>query len=263
MIRINLLPEEYRKKARTPIKLVLGMAGAVLLNACLATWWGWTIFVEQAAVDSEKADLQMEMDGLSPQVTHHQSLETEKKQYQSREQTLASITSSRVSWTRKLDELIDVVNRGGDGQRHLVWFGNLQIAQTTDPKGKAAGSLKASANSGSDKYAQIANFLEDLETSPFISDFLPPAAPEGSQAMVDETLVPSVAWSFPLSVTLKPAEERGAKDGKDGKDAKGGKDAKDPNGAKDPNAKPATKNPAEPAEGTPPAQPAASGEAKQ
>ncbi|MFO1011458.1 MAG: hypothetical protein U1F29_15430 [Planctomycetota bacterium] len=208
MIRINLLPEEYRKKSRTPIKLVLGLAGAVAVNAGLATWWAWSALGEQAEVDSEKTALQLEMDGLTPQVNYYRGLETEKKQYQSREQTLSSITKSRVSWTRKVDELLDVVNRGNDGQRHLVWFDDLQVAQATDAKAKTPGSLRASAHSGSDKYAQIANFLEDLEASPFISDFQPPAPPEGSQAMVDETLVPSTAWSFPLSVTLKSAEER-------------------------------------------------------
>jgi hypothetical protein len=91
--------------------------------------------------------------------------------------------------------------------------------------------MKATAHSGSEKYAQIANFLEDIENSPFISDFLPPAAPEGSQAMVDESLVPSVAWSFPLNVTLKPTEERMPKTGaaKPGDDK--AKNAKNPKAA--------------------------------
>lgn len=222
MIRINLLPPEYRRKSRTPIKLVLGLVAAVTLNAGLATWWAWSAFGELAQVESAKTALQLEMDGLTPQVNYFKSLEVEKKQYQSREQTLASITKSRVSWTRKLDELLDVVNRGNDGQRHLVWFDDLQVAQATDAKAKTPGSLRASAHSGSEKYAQIANFLEDLEGSPFISDFQPPAPPEGSQAMVDETLVPSTAWSFPLSVTLKSVDERnGEKPEEKGKTDKG------------------------------------------
>ena len=40
MIRINLLPEEYRKKSRTPIKMLVGMGLVVALNAGLASWWG-------------------------------------------------------------------------------------------------------------------------------------------------------------------------------------------------------------------------------
>lgn len=224
MIRINLLPEEYRKKARTPVKLLLGLAAAVAVNAGLATWWAWSAFGVQAEIESEASSLQLDMDGLTPQVTYYNSLDSESKQYKSRETTLAGITASRISWTKKIDELIDVVNRGGNGQRHLVWFDDLQVAQSSDAKSKSPGSLRANGHSGSDKFAQMANFLEDVEKSSFLSDFQPPAPPEGTQTLVDETLVPSVAWAFPLSLTLKSPEERlgkasGDKNGK-GKGAK-------------------------------------------
>lgn len=211
MIRINLLPEEYRKKARTPVKLLLCVATVVAVNGGLVAWWAWSAFGVQAEIDGEKSVLQMEMDGLTPQVSYYHSLEGEAKQYKSRETTLASITKSRISWTKKLDELVDVVNRGGDGQRHLVWFDDLQVAQSADARASSSGSLRANGHSGSDKFAQVANFLEDLESSPFESDFLPPAPPEGTQTLVDETLVPPVVWAFPMSLTLKSPEERAAK----------------------------------------------------
>ncbi len=228
MIRINLLPEEYRKKARTPVKLVLALIAVVTVNAGMATWWAWQRIGIQSEIDSEAASLQTEMDGLNPQVTYHQSLESEAKQYKSREDTLASITTSRVSWTKKLDELIDVMNRGQNGARHLVWLDDLQVTQSSDPKAKVPGTVRAAGHSGSDKFAQVANFLEDLENSPFVADFQPPAPPEGSQTNVDEALMPPVAWSFPLSLTLKSTEERLGKSEKDAK-------------------KPAPKKPAKPA----------------
>lgn len=208
MIRINLLPEEYRKKAGTPIKMLVALAGLVAVNAGLLSWWGWTVFGIHAKVDSERATLQLEMDGLAPQVTYYHSLETESKQYKSREKTLASITADRISWTRKLDELIDVANAGGDGSRHLVWLDDLNVTQATDANSKNFGSVRAAGHSGSEKFAQVANFLEDLETSAFIDDFDRPAPPEGTQTLVDETLVPPVAWAFPLSLSLKGPEDR-------------------------------------------------------
>jgi Tfp pilus assembly protein PilN len=230
MIRINLLPEEYRKKSRTPIKILLGVTAAAVINAGLATWWGWEAFGVHAEIEGERTVRQLEMDGLTPQVNYYHSLESESKQYKSRETALASITKSRISWTRKLDELVDVVNRGGEGQRHLVWLDDLQVAQTSDPKAKTAGSVRANGHSGSDKFAQVANFLEDLETSSFIKDFQPPAPPEGTQTLVDETLIPPVAWSFPLSLTLKSPEERaGTPEGPKAKP-----EAQQPNGAKQP-----------------------------
>jgi hypothetical protein len=208
MIRINLLPEEFRKKARTPVKLVLALAAAATVNAGLVTWWAFQAFGVQAEIESEAASLQTEMDGLTPQVTYYTSLDSEAKAYKTRENTLSSITSSRISWTKKLDELIDIVNRGGNGQRHMVWFDDLQVAQATDARAKSAGTFKANGHSGSEKFAQVANFLEDVETSTFITDFLPPSPPEGSQSQQDDSLVPSVAWSFPLALTLKTPEDR-------------------------------------------------------
>jgi len=104
------------------------------------------------------------------------------------------------------------VNRGGDGQRHLIWFDDLNVSQETTAGRGGAGSLKASGHSGSDKFAQVANFLEDLEGSTFISDFYPPAPPEGTQSVVDEELVPSTVWAFPLSLSLKSPDERQAQE---------------------------------------------------
>ena len=122
--------------------------------------------------------------------------------------TLAEITKSRVCWTRKIDELIDVVNQGGEGQRHFVWLDDLIVDQKNDSRQNSFGSVRASGHSGSDNFAQVANFLEDLETSPFVRDFFPPAPPEGTQTVVDTELIPSEVWAFPLALNLKGPEER-------------------------------------------------------
>lgn len=211
MIRINLLPESYRKTSRTPIKLMACIAGIVAINAGLTAWLGYVHYNVEKLVEGEKSSVEMEMGGLKPQLDYYASLETESKQYKSREQTLASIERSRICWTKKLDELIDVCSRGGDGERHLVWFDDLQVVQNLDPKAKVPGTVSASGHSGSEKFAQVANFLEDLEASSFIADFEPPAPPEGTQTQVDETLVPPVAWAFPLKLKMKPRDDTAVK----------------------------------------------------
>lgn len=208
MIRINLLPEEYRRKAKTPLKLMLAVSLMVAFNASLASWLAWMYFGVEARVASEKAVLQTDMDGLTPQVAYHRSLEGEARLHKHRESALNQITKSRISWTRKVDELVDVVNRGGDGQRHLVWLDDLNVTQETAAARGGAGSLKATGHSGSDKFAQVANFLEDIETSSFLDGFHPPAPAEGSEAKKDEELAPSVVWNFPLTLELKKPEER-------------------------------------------------------
>ncbi len=211
MIRINLLPEEYRRKSRTPIKLMLTVAGVVSINAGLFAWWGFLAFGIQAEIESERAVLQTEADGLTPQVNFHRALESERQRFASREATLASITKSRIGWTRKVDELIDVVNDGGEGRRHFVWLDDLTVNQRFDMRTKSSGTLRAAGHSGSEDFAQVANFLEDLERAPFIQDFNPPSPPEGTQTNVDKELVPAVVWAFPVSLTIKSMEEPAVK----------------------------------------------------
>lgn len=209
MIRINLLPDEYRRTARTPIKMMLAVSAIVALNSSLAAWSGWLAFGVSAAIESDLAVLQTEDDGLRPQVDYHNSLDTESKQHSLREKALADINDSRISWTRKLDEFVDVVSQGGDGSRHLTWFDSLTVVQdAAGGRAKTSGSFKASGHSGSDKFGHVANFLDDLEASPFIEGFNQPASPEGSESVKDEDLMPPVVWAFPLVVELKAPEDK-------------------------------------------------------
>lgn len=218
MIRINLLPEEYRRKARTPLKMMATVAGAVALNAGLLAWWCWLHFGVAAEVDSERNVLQMELDGLTPLVTYHDALQSEIKFHSSREETLAQITKERVLWTKVLDELIDIVHLGGEGVRHYIWFDDLAVKQEearAPGRGKATtqsyGVLKAAGHSGSAAWNQLAAFLEDFQDprlSNFPLTFYAPASPEGSKNDADDELVPPVNWSFPLALELRSPEER-------------------------------------------------------
>lgn len=209
MILINLLPQEYRQRQRTPLKMMIAVAVSVAINASLLAYWAWTAFGVAAEVSSELAVLEDTMAGLNPQIAYHESLEKETKVFEQREATLTEITSKRVNWTRKVDELIDVINKGGEGEKYLVWLDNLNVDSEINSRKKTFGTLEAQGNSGSPKFSHVANFLDDLVDSPFSLDFNPPAPPEGSQSQIDPELVPSEVWSFPLELSLRDPKERG------------------------------------------------------
>jgi Tfp pilus assembly protein PilN len=208
MIHINLLPEEYRRKARTPLKLMLAVSLAVAVNASLAAWLGWMAFGIGTHVESEHQVLLTEDDGLRPQVAYHRALTAESGRHQARETTLAEITQSRVSWTRKLDEFVDVVNRNDERREHMTWFDDLHIKQGEDPRTGNAGTWRAKGHSGSANFSQIGNFLDELSVSSFMDDFHAPGDPEGSEAITNDELMPPVIWDFPLTVDLKSVEDR-------------------------------------------------------
>ncbi len=217
MITINLLPEEYRRTARTPIKLMAVLALSVAVNASLLAWWSWLSFGVAAKIETARSVLQLEMDGLTPQVNYNKALEKEIAYHSSREKTLAQITSNRVEWTRVLDDLVDVVNAGGDGVEHYIWFDDLSVSQQSAHAGKrrganqSYGTLRCNGHSGSAEWNQVPAFLDDIgdpELSDLMQIFYPPAAPEGNLNDSDKGLIPAVNWSFPLTLELRPPEER-------------------------------------------------------
>ena len=121
MILINLLPEEYRQRRRTPLKALAVIGAAVAINASLGAYWAWIAFGEAAEVRSELAVLQDTKAGLDPQVAYHHDLEAESTIFKSREATLDEITMKRVSWTEKTDQVTDLINAGGDGDKYQIW----------------------------------------------------------------------------------------------------------------------------------------------
>jgi len=209
MITINLLPEEFKQSSRTPVKFMMAVLVAVTVNASLIAWFSWKAIGEAAEVGSELSVLQDTMSSLEPQIAYHKALEAENQAYQSREETLEQIQQNRISWTKKLDQLIDVINDGGEQDEYLIWLSDLTVAQSADARKKNYGSLKAAGNSGSGSFTHVANFLEDIEADEFSYDFLPPAPPEGSQSKVDEDLIPSQVISFPLDMALRAPKDRG------------------------------------------------------
>ncbi|MEW6074566.1 MAG: hypothetical protein AB1726_18470 [Planctomycetota bacterium] len=209
MILINLLPPEYRQKRKTPLKYMLVVAGSVAVNASLAAYWGWTAFGVAAEAKSEVAVLQDQSDGLDPQVAHHESLQQESTALQSREEMLRTITSDRVSWTQQVDELVDIIHEGGDGaENYLIWLDDLSVDMKENKRDGSFGVMKANGHSGSDVFAQVANFLEDVENSALSDFFSKPSPPEGVLGQEDPEVIPSFAYNFPLELNLKAPAER-------------------------------------------------------
>ena len=217
MITINLLPEEFRRTARTPLKMMAAVSGAVAVNASLLAWWCWMSFGVAAEIETERGVLELEMQGLTPQVNYHDALKKEVAYHSGRESTLAGITASRVQWTQVMDELIDVVHAGGEGVDHYIWFDDVSVKQEA-PRGPARGktqrsygTLKANGHSGSAEWNQVPAFLQDIgdtQLTTLMGTFYSPAAPEGNLNEADEGLIPPVNWSFPLTLELRAPEER-------------------------------------------------------
>lgn len=220
MITINLLPDEYRAAQRTPMRVMVATVSAVAVNCVLLAYAGWLFLATGSEVRTQLEFRQDEIASLKPAVQYFKKLETENKQFTAREETLSSITDNRISWTSKVDQLVDVISVGGDGDNYLVWLTDLTIVQNDTSKKRrgtatTAGTLSASGFSGSPDFGLVADFFEDLKESPFIEGFYAPERPEGELREGDPDLLPSEIFSFDLDLGIKTSEIRKSEAGGD------------------------------------------------
>src|SRR5262245_45074524 len=101
MIRVNLLPPEYRKVEGTPIARLVTTVAGVALVAGAAGWWGWYHFAVLTHVRDERTTKEEELSALKAQADRTKQLEKELKEYRRRRDTIENIAASRILWSRK------------------------------------------------------------------------------------------------------------------------------------------------------------------
>jgi Tfp pilus assembly protein PilN len=203
MIRINLLPAEYRRGNRISPK-VLGVAfGSALAVAASIGWFGIVYFGELGQLEREDAAVTGELAQKKVKGAYYDKLEANRADYTTRVQTIQDIGRSRRVWSKFMDELIDVVNNSGDTERHVAWFDSIQVK--SDPKTKGATvSLPGAVQGG--ELAKVGNLHADLEAAPFWRDIATKSDPGGKRNF-NKDRVPPESFEFQLQLALKPTVE--------------------------------------------------------
>jgi len=207
MITINLLPEEFRRREKTPVRIFAATLGAAVVVTALGGTLAYLRFGKLVSVEQTLARLDEDKASLEPQVKHHDALEAEIDEYEKWRNTIRDVRSSRIPWSTKLDQFIDLVSQAGDQGRYLVWFNDLAVTQSPDGRG-SGGSFDAKGVSGSDDVATVAAFLSDLKRSEFMADFNGMSAPEGKVVEGADNLIPKAVWEFPLKMTIAPRDPK-------------------------------------------------------
>ncbi|MHC4861981.1 MAG: PilN domain-containing protein, partial [Planctomycetota bacterium] len=176
MIKVNLLPAEYRKVERTPImRFVVILCGVVLsasaIGAFLYVHFGMLV---EVVSDREK----LEETYLTKKVIADRSraLSREASEYKKRRETIERIGKSRMLWSQKLDELCDIIHNKGDTKRHQVWLNQLR---TLAASGDSPGGIYFKGFSGGAEIHRLSDFHLDLKNSDFFQDFTSIDNPEG------------------------------------------------------------------------------------
>ena len=214
MTRINLLPVEWRKKQMTPLATLLPALAILTLIVGASFFWGWLHFAELAKLESERDELSTTKNTLQGQLRYVQSLKGEQQEYRKREETIQLIRASRVPWTRKLDELWDVVVDDDNGRRFLVQLDELSVkpprnaavarrGRKKNPVGDTV-VFKGVCFSSEDALKAYNIFHESVKQSEFFrADFLSINHPEGKAVDFDDGLVPSRGWEVDVELKMR------------------------------------------------------------
>lgn len=210
MIRIDLLPDEYRRTERTEPTLFfasLGLLVFFLATLSVAAYF-WFAVVGQARSDVQVAH--EILDSKRPMSLYADQLETEKKEYTSRLDHIHDFSNSRVLWTKKIDQLTSLIDSPLQDGRHQVWLQLLKV-DMNDTRGRG---MLLTGHSATSRLKNLSDFNTDLKTTPFFNEFQSISVPAG-KVVVDDDYEPSAAWEFEASLNL--GEDSPPKKGGSGK----------------------------------------------
>ncbi len=204
MIRVNLLPPEYRKADGTPIARFVALTLGVFLTATAMSVWGYVHFGMLAEVRDRRAQMEDEVVQLQQLAERSQALLAEFKEYQRRRETIEEIDTNRILWSEKLDQLADLIHNKGDTERHFVWLASVRSAG-----GRMSGSggqFQIAGWSGANELEYLANFNDDVRDSgeDFFDDFMGIDPPRGERVQFSDGRLPEMAWRFTMGMDLKP-----------------------------------------------------------
>ncbi len=231
MIRVNLLPPEYRAATGTPVARFVAIIAGVVAVVGAGCFYAYTHFVQLQKVREVKALREEEAVNKDRQKDRSLALQREIDEYQQRRRAIQSINRNRVLWSRKLDQFFDVV--ASREAPYNAWIEDLEIP-TQMAANRRPGQMGAPQDGGEFRFAgflamqtrnealaQNSAFYKALTGDPdgtgrsseFFADFVSISNPnieivnQGSS----KVLSPPVTGAFKCELRLRPPSVDGAK----------------------------------------------------
>jgi len=162
MIEVNLLPPEYRRIERTPLpRFLVFLVGAAAIVASLF----YLFYLSYFRVSAEKQrseDLKRQIALQKPSLAIYDKLNAEIASFEARKAALEQIWQSRILWSRKFDQLCDLVPK-------YIGLTRLEFTPTRARRTRAAlaeetaGTLVLDCISATDDEKRLANFMRVLK----------------------------------------------------------------------------------------------------
>ncbi len=202
MIQVNLLPPEHRKVDGPPVARLVALVAGALLTASSVGAWAYVHVNVLGEEVRKREELEQERDQVRAQAERSARLSAEFGEYKKRRETIEKIGTSRVLWSRKLDELADIVHNKGDSKQFLVWLN--QIRSMAGRRPDSPVGLFISGVSGGESYSKLSDFNRAIkENKEFYEDFLHVDPPAGGKQQFSDKRYPAVGWTFNFTLDHK------------------------------------------------------------
>jgi hypothetical protein len=206
MIRVNLLPQEYRKAEATPLKQFFATIGAAVIVTVAAIGWAWVHFGMLDSALQELDTIQNEIKSQEPQVKLSKDLAVWVAEYKGQYDKIDQVAKYRLAWARKVDELWDLV-ASPPPNSYDVWLKGLTCS--TQPGGtKTGGQVQFGGTSAGPKVERMSNYNEALKSNEFFRDFNFITFPSGTrEELSGKNREPTEGWVFNWTLQLKPLKD--------------------------------------------------------
>ncbi|MBI4576456.1 MAG: hypothetical protein HY722_09365 [Planctomycetes bacterium] len=138
MIRINLLPEEYRSTDRAPWAMLGVSAIALAALAGVAVHLGYLYVVRLPGLEARRAALAAEVETLVPFNLEAERVHRDVQDSLARQQAILDIRAEKVFWSHKLDLLVDLVPA-------TMWLAELELKEAAPVRARGPGGPGAPA----------------------------------------------------------------------------------------------------------------------
>jgi hypothetical protein len=208
VISINLLPAEYRKAEATPVaRFVAIVAGAVLLTSGLVTY-GFVHYSKLRGARDVLAATEETYKNKKTLADQSLALQAEVQAYETRRKAIQDVAGSRVLWSKKLDQMLDIFHNRGDRAQYFVWLNGLKVSPSREASRKgepnSGGTVAFSGYTEGGDPTSVTNLRsvirKDVE---FYEDFKSLSMPVFDTQRWDDGKEPSVAGKFAFDLTLK------------------------------------------------------------
>ncbi len=212
MIRINLLPQDFRRKESTPFAVLGPMLACIVVTLGAGFAWAWLHFAELNTQLDRLSELTQVLQSKARGVAYVGALKGEQDDFALRKQTIQEIAGSRMLWTKKLDQFFNVATSDEDGQQYLIWLNTLEVkpppgtgGSNKNPVGETV-SMKGYCLAEQNPLQHYNTFHAAIRNSEFFTDFVSLDDPSGKSVEFDDGMQPSSAWDIDLSMIMKPRE---------------------------------------------------------